>query len=51
MKRLIARDNTTAAEDFRKCLATRMDTFNEYASAIAELWYLKHPHQSVPAPW
>jgi HEAT repeat protein len=35
MKRLIARDNTTAAEDFRKCLATRMDTFNEYASAIA----------------
>jgi len=36
-KRLIAGDTATAADDFKKCLATGVVSFEEYTSAEAEL--------------
>jgi hypothetical protein len=41
MKRLIAHHQTTAAVYFQKCLATRVDNFEEYESAEAELIFLQ----------
>ena len=40
-KRLIAGDTATAADDFKKCLATGVVSFEEYGSAEAELKRLK----------
>jgi lipoprotein NlpI len=37
MKRLLAGDKKTAANYFRKCLATRESNFDEYIFAQAEL--------------
>ena len=37
MKRLLAGDKATAADDFRKCVATDMRTYTEYQFAQAEL--------------
>ena len=37
MKKLLAGDKRTAADDFRNCLATRQDAFVEYQMAQAEL--------------
>lgn len=39
-KRLIADDKTTAADYFKKCLATDVKNFEEYQSAEAELKFL-----------
>jgi lipoprotein NlpI len=43
MKRLIAHDQTTAAVYFQNCLDTGVDNFEEYASAEAELKFLRTP--------
>ena len=40
-KRLIAGDTATAADDFKKCLATGVVSFEEYTSAEAELKRMK----------
>ena len=40
-KRLIAGDTATAADDFKKCLATGVVSFEEYGSAEAQLKRLK----------
>jgi hypothetical protein len=43
MKHLIESDKTTAADYFKKCLATNVKYFEEYQSAEAELRLLASP--------
>ena len=43
-KRLIAGDKATAQEDFKKCLATGLTHYFEYASSAAELKFMEQTH-------
>jgi len=47
-KRLIAGDNSTAIDDFAKCIATKMKTFQDYQSAEAELKNLQATSGTAP---
>jgi hypothetical protein len=43
MKRLIENDKATAVDYLNKCLATKVETFEEYTSAKADLRFLETP--------